>query len=199
MAEENLDALVKEQEELAKELANEQAEAKASQDEAAKQAKVDALAKEEARLQEAIRAAREEKRKKDMTFEEKFRTEQFEKAKTKFYSDYKYSDPEAQKKVLEVLTKVGSGSVDADNVYKDLEAAHLLLNKDKYINLEREVSRSEAAAAAYAADASGSGFSGAGDSQRQEQVDLSPDDVRAANWAHIPLEKYRELKSKGKL
>jgi hypothetical protein len=156
-----------------------------------------ALQKEEKRLREAILAYREEKRKQDLTFQEKFKKEQEDKAKTKFFADYEYKDPELQKRLLEVYAKIDDGSLDVDNIYKNFQKAHLLLHHEKYVEMEKKMKELEGGAQTFVSQQSSAAFSGTEAGITEEPVILTEEDEEAIRQFSIPREKYIELKKKG--
>jgi len=159
-----------------------------------------ALELELKRVQADIEKAKEERRQleqKDKSFQEKLREENLQAAKTKLFSQFEYK-PEDQQKLLDIFQKFDSGAVNSDLIYEDLLKAHAALNAKKYLELEQEVSRLRSEAAMYKQESSSSAFTGGFRSSTQE-VELNEDDIRAAQWAGIPVEKYKELKAKGLL
>lgn len=161
--------------------------------------RVAALKKEEERLKSAILSYREEKRKKDLTFQEQFRKEQQDKATAKFFQEYGYSEPEAQKKLLDAYKKIDDGSVDAENIYKNLEKSHLLVNSPQYIALEKKVKEMAGSAEEFLKQQSSSAFAEGGTAGEGGVVVLDAEDEEAVRKFHIPREKYIELKQKGLL
>ncbi len=162
----------------------------------------DALSKENERILNDIKAAREERRKlseKDKTFAEKFRDEQLEKAKQRFLKDFKYEDESAKEKLLETFKKLDGGSVDADNIYQDLVRTHLYLNPDKYIGIEKQMGAYKDAAFDNAAAQSSSGFNGGDANLNQGDIELTPDDIAAIQWAGMSTDTYKKLKAEGKI
>lgn len=84
-----------------------------------------------------------------------FRTEQISKAKVKFFEEYKIPADEQAKYDTE-FTKLDSGKVDSDLIYKDLERTHVSLNSDTYIEAERKQRNLNKGAESYTAGAAGS-------------------------------------------
>lgn len=163
------------------------------------EAKKSALEKEEQRLKAAILALREEKRKSDATFQEKFKKEQLNKAQEKFFQDFGYTEAEAQNKLLEVYQKIDDGSVDAENIYRNLEKAHVLLNASSYIALEKKAKELSGSAEEFLKQQSSSAFPSGGEMESGKTVVLDAEDEEAIRKFHIPRERYIELKAKGKI
>jgi len=161
--------------------------------------KKSALEKELERITADLAAKREERRQKDLTFQERFEEEQRAKATKKFFADFGYSDPESQKKVLEVFERIKSGSVDADLIYGDLIKSHLILNPEKYIQLEQKIKQLSGNVDEFLKSASGSAFSGLGKETREEEVELTAEDREAIRITGIPEAAYRDLKRRGKI
>ena len=160
----------------------------------------EALAKELQRVQKDISEAKEERRQvdvKDQTFQEKLRGENLESAKNKFFSQFEYK-PEEKVKFLEAFKSFDSQVVSSDLIYNDLLRTRVAMDPNKYIKLEGELQSLREKAAEFNQDNSSSGFSG-GDRTNSQTVELTEDEIRAANWAHIPLERYKEMKVKGLL
>jgi myosin heavy subunit len=160
-----------------------------------------ASSKELERVQVLIGEAKEQKREamaKDKTFQEQFKNEQFEKAKSRFFLEYDYTDEKSKTKVLEVFNKLNSQSVDSDNIFNDLIGAHLLLNRDKYTKLEGVVKKMSGSADKFIEAQSSSGFEAAGGIPNIG-IELTEDEIRTAQWAGLAPEYYKELKQKGKV
>src|ERR1035437_4182499 len=85
---------------------------------------------------ERIDASKQEKEK---TVFDRFSSEQLEKAKTRFFSDprFTFKDEPTKAKVLEEFAKVSSGSVDSEFIFNDLKRAYSLVNSDELL-AERE-------------------------------------------------------------
>ena len=163
------------------------------------EAKKVALEKEHERILKAIDADRIQKNSSDKSFAEKLRQENLAKARQKFIVEHGYQDkPDALKSLDETFKKFDSGSMTAENIEDDFFAAHIKLNTSKYKEMENTVQTLKKQADEYTKSASGSAFDGAG-SPPIEEVQLTPEDLQAARWANIPLEKFRELKAKGKI
>lgn len=152
------------------------------------------------RVQGDIAKAKEERRLnevKDKTFQEKLRSENLEAAKVKFFSKFKYT-PEEQEKFLESFKSFDSQAINADLIYNDFLKTRVAMEPQKYIELEEEVNNFRKQAEQFDREGSSSGFPG-GNQPNSQTVELTEDDIRAANWANISLEKYKELKAKGRL
>jgi hypothetical protein len=162
------------------------------------QSRRDALRQEYDRLLTDVTRMREEKRKKDETFQERFRREQLEKAQERFFKEFGYEDYKLKDELMANFEKYDSGSLDSENIYRDLKRAHVAMNPDKYIEIENRVKRSQEAAKAAMADASGSAFA-QGSLPEGDFTDLDADDIQAIRWSGMPVEKYRELKRAGKI
>ena len=141
---------------------------------------------------------REEKRKKDETFQERFRREQLTKAQERFFKEFGYEDFKLKDELLANFQKYDSGSLDAENIYRDLKRSHVAMNPDKYIEIENRVKKSQEAATLASADASNSGFA-PGSLPDGDFTDLDSEDIQAIRWSGMAIDKYRELKRSGKL
>lgn len=178
------------------EIARLEAEGKAKTVE--EQARRDALKLEHERILGELTKTREEKRQKDETFEAKFRREQIEKAQQRFFKEFGYEDFKLKDELMANFQKYDSGSLDAENIYRDLKRSHVAMNPDKYIDIENRVKQSQEAANQANADASASGFA-AGGLPEGDFTDLDADDIQAIRWSGMNVEKYRALKKAGKL
>jgi len=69
-----------------------------------------------------------------------FRSEQVEKAKERLFSTVKLSEEE-KKLVLENFSKLDSGKMDADFIYKDLVSAVAASNPDNYLTMSQDRER----------------------------------------------------------
>lgn len=186
------DALVKE----AAELETKVTESRAAAEEMAK--KNEALAQEQKRVMELIEAARKDKNNVSQ-FESRLREENLQKAKQKFIKDYGYEGNVEKIKTLEdAFQRVDSQSLTDERIYDDFLTAHVRLNRDTYLNLERETKERQEQAERLKVDQSSSATLGLQPSNI-ESVSLTDDDIKVANWAHIPLDKMKELKAKGKI
>jgi DNA repair exonuclease SbcCD ATPase subunit len=158
-----------------------------------------ALDAELARVQGDIVKAKEERRQKDSSFQDKVRNENLETAKQKFLAEFKYEKPEDQAKFLEAFKAYDTGAVSPDLIYKDMVKAHVASNPERYIELERTAERLRASGVDFTVSSAGSAFQGSGQLPPNDSAGLSTDDIRAAQWANIPFETYRRLKAEGKL
>jgi hypothetical protein len=152
------------------------------------------------RVQDDIIKAKEERRQidvKDKSFQEKLRAENLEAAKAKFFSQFEYK-PEEQAKFLEAFKSFDSQAVNVDLIYNDLLRTRVAMDPHKYIKLEEELKNLRAQAELFNKEGSSSGFPGGGQ-PGGSSIELTEDEIRAANWSHIPLERYKELKAKGRL
>jgi len=152
------------------------------------------------RVQKDISDAKEERRKvdvKDQTFQEKLRGENLESAQTKFFSQFEYK-PEERVKFLEAFKSFDSQVVSSDLIFNDLLRTRVSMDPNKYIKLEEELQNLRKRAAEFNQDNSSSGFPG-GDRSNSQTTELTEDEIRAANWAKIPIERYKEMKAKGLL
>lgn len=155
-----------------------------------------ALSKEEERLKTEIEKAREERRQKDVSFQDRLRTENLEAAKNKFFQQFEYSEEE-KAKFDEGFKGFDSGSVNADLIYKDMLKLHVAKNPEKYIEMENRISRLTKEGQIQAADISSSGFEGSSAAPSGGEDGLTKDELLAAQWAGVTPERYKELKSKG--
>lgn len=80
-----------------------------------------------------------------------FRSEQVEKARQKLFSSVKLSD-EDKIAFEDRFKQLDSGKLDSDLIYKDMLAAVVATNPDKFIGLAQEREKSEAEAARIAAE-----------------------------------------------
>ena len=164
--------------------------------------KKSALQKELDRVVGDITAKREERRaleSKDKSFVERLRNENLEKAKTKLVEKYGYKDkPEALKSLEDTFLKLDTQAVSEDKIYQDLVKSHLFINSDRYLKLEEDMDALKKGGADFLADMSSSANIGNQPSPN-ESVELDEADLKAAKWAGVPLEKYRELKKQGRI
>lgn len=116
---------------------------------------------EQARLvgiRQAI-AANEDKGKKKVEDFDRFKTDQIEIAKSKFFADPNFQLDEANKtKLLEEYSKNNSGSVDASLIFNDLKKTYASIFADDLLKAKLKLSDMEKNAAAYnagSANASG--------------------------------------------
>lgn len=160
--------------------------------------KKSALDQELARVQADIVKQKEERRQidvKDTTFQEKLRGENLEAAKVKFFNQFTYK-PEDQSKFIEAFKSFDTQAVNADLIYNDLLKTRVALDPSKYIKLEEETVYLRHQAEEFNKGGSSSGFPDSGMPSGSSN-ELNEDEIRAANWAHIAPEKYKELKAKG--
>lgn len=147
------------------------------------------------RVQADLARAREERRTKDISFQEKLRNENIEAAKAKFFSKFEYK-PEDQAKFLEQFGKFDSQAVNVDLIYKDMIKAHVASNPEKYVEYEEKIKTFSKNSDEFNSGASSSAFAGAGFEARTEIEGLDQNDILAAQRAGITIEKYREYKAK---
>jgi len=173
--------------------------------EAAKQVKSDQLSgmdKELERVQKAITDAKEERRKQDegnKSVQQRLRNENLEVAKDKFFVETGVK-PEDQAKFLEEFHKFDSGAINSDLIIRDMKKTFASLHADELLELQQKVIKLSEGSDEFKAALSSSGFSGAGrEGPSGEKGGLDADDMQAAQWAGIPLEKYRELKKQGRV
>jgi len=178
------------------ELARIDAEGKAKTVE--EQSRRDALKQEYERLLGDVTKMRETKRIKDETFQEKFRREQLDKAKDRFFKEFGYEDFKLKDELMANFEKYDSGSLDAENIYRDLKRSHVAMNPDKYIDIENRVRKAQEAAKLENVSASDSAFA-QGSLPDGDFTDLDAEDIQAIRWSGMAVEKYRELKRSGKL
>lgn len=123
-------------------------------------------------LQKAVKAVSEKAEEKESVVLTQFKTDQFEKAKARFFSDPMFTvDEPAKAKILEEYSKIGSGSIDADLVFNDLKRCYALVNSDSLINTKQKAAQMEKDAAAF--NASGAGFNGAGPGGSDDKTEYS--------------------------
>ena len=178
------------------ELARIDAEGKAKTVE--EQSRRDALKQEYERLLGDVTKMRETKRIKDETFQEKFRREQLDKAKDRFFKEFGYEDYKLKDELMANFEKYDSGSLDAENIFRDLKRSHVAMNPDKYIDIENRVKKAQEAAKFENASASDSAFA-QGSLPDGDFTDLDQEDIQTIRWSGMNVEKYRELKRSGKL
>ena len=159
--------------------------------------KKDGLTTELERVQTDITKAKEDRRQKDTSFQDKLRGENLTIAKEKFFGEFKYTDEERTRLEAE-FPKYDSNSVSADLIYKDMLKAHVARDPQKYVELERNVNRLTAESEEFKARISGSGFM-TGGLPATDSMGLSKEDIQAAQWAGIPLQEYARLKKEGKI
>jgi hypothetical protein len=201
MADEIKTQLVKLEEE-EKELAQKQSELEKVKVETADyEQKKEALTKELDRVQTLINKAREEKRAvevKDISFQEKFKLEQFQKARERIVKDLNLTDEAKQKSLFEEYNRIKSDAIDADIIYKDLEKAYVSLNAPELLEAKRTLEARIASGADYNANASSAAAAGAG-APSTEDVRLDEGDVFAMKYSGIPREAYKDMKKRGLL
>lgn len=151
------------------------------------------------RVQTEITSAKEERRSKDASFQEKLRSENLEKAKSEFFTQFKYEKPEEQAQFLEEFKKYDSQAVNPESILKDMVRAHVASNPAKYVELERTLARLRESGVDVTAASAGSAFTGSSTPPPNQTAGLSEDDIRAAQWANIPLDTYKRLKQEGKI
>lgn len=162
------------------------------------QSRRDALKQEYERLLTDVTRMREQKRQKDETFQERFRREQLSKAQERFFKEFGYEDFKLKDELMANFEKYDSGSLDSENIYRDLKRSHVSMNPDKYIDIENRVKKAQEAAKLVNAEASDSGFA-AGSLPEGDFTDLDSEDIQAIRWSGMNVDKYRELKRAGKL
>jgi uncharacterized protein (DUF3084 family) len=145
------------------------------------------------------RKQKEEAKQKDVSFQEKFKEEQKQKALLKFFEEFKYESEDSKKILLSTYQKIDSGSVDSENIYRDLVKSHLIANSDKYIGLEKKINQISGSAEEFLKSSASSGFSGSASGIREDSVDMTRDDVEAAKFSGLPIETYMDLKKRGKI
>ena len=93
----------------------------------------------------------EKKKTEEKNIFEKFQTEQFEKAKARFFSDsrFTFKDEPTKQKVVEEFAKINSGSVDSENIFNDLKKAYALVNSDELLNQREKLVQFEKGAIDY--------------------------------------------------
>jgi hypothetical protein len=84
-----------------------------------------------------------------------FRQEQISKAKARFFTEYGIA-PENQAQYDTEFTKLDSGKMDPDLIFKDLERTHVALNSDTYLESERKQREMQRNAETYNAGGAGS-------------------------------------------
>lgn len=161
-----------------------------------------ALDSELNRVQTDIAAKKEERRKvevKDQSFADKMRTENLEAAKARIVSEFKL-EPDAQAKLAEEFRKHDSGSVNSDLLYRDFRKAYAAMNAEALLETQQRVARLSEGSAEFKAALSTSGFPGANAGPIGGGADgLTNEDIQAAQWAGMPLERYKQLKAEGKV
>lgn len=157
--------------------------------------KKEALNSELKRVQADIAAAKEERRAKESSFQEKLRNENLDVAKAKFFSKFDYKQ-EDQAKFLEIFKTFDSQAVSPDLIYRDMMKAHVASNPEKYVEFEEKIKHFSKNADEFAAASSSSAFAGGGFEAKTELEGLDQNDILAAQRAGISIEKYREYKIK---
>lgn len=156
-----------------------------------------ALDAELLRVQTDITSAKEERRQKDSSFQEKLHKENLETALMKYFNDFKVK-PEEQAKFRKDFEGV-SQAVTPELIFKDILKAHVASNPEHFVELERTVERLKESGVDITEASAGSAFAGSGSLPPNETAGLSEDDLRAARWANIPAETYKRLKAEGKI
>jgi DNA repair exonuclease SbcCD ATPase subunit len=159
----------------------------------------EALEKELQRVKSLLEETRKQKRQENETFQEKFYKEQLEKAKQRFFEKFKYTDPQAKDELLRVFERIKSDAIDADLIYNELLKAHLVINADKYVQLEEKISQLSGGAEEFIKNQSSMAFKGVSQSVLEEEIELTPEDYEAMKFAGIPESLYRRLKKEGKI
>ena len=166
---------------------------------AEEQSKKAALEQELSRVQKQIDESRESKRKEESSFTGQLRDENLEKAKQRIIKDMGYEGkPEAIKALEDTFAKLDSKAITEDKIYDDLLSAHAVLNRARYANIEKTMKEQQQEADRLK-EIMSSGVSLGNQPTPIESVTLSPEDIAAAKWAGIPIEKYKELRSRGKV
>ena len=159
-----------------------------------------ALDAEVARVQKEIVDAKELRRNGEMSFQEKLQTENLESAAKKVFEELGIDKPEDQAQFLESFKKTKPDAITVDSLSKAMRTKYAAEHADELIASRNREKELESGAADFSADASSSGAMGARLAAPTAGNDsLDADDIAAARWAGIPLEKYKELKKKGLL
>ena len=161
--------------------------------------KKEALSKELNRIMTLINKARDEKRTEEVSFVGKLRQENLQKIKDRFIKEVGLEGKaDAIKALEESFSRIDSNSVTEDKIYSDFKKAYVSLDPDKFITFEKKNKELESMAEEMKANMSNSADAGS-QPISSESIELTKEDITAANWAGIPLEEYRKLKAKGKV
>lgn len=150
------------------------------------------LSDEARRAQEALDSYNSQK-----TEISQFRSEQLQKAKDKFKADFKLSDDEFAK-VEAQFTRIDSGKIDQDLIYKDLRGSYAFLNSEELVKAkELKTSMERNASGAVSSEAGGSSVAPSNDSDSDSKV--SPEAKALAKQAGISEESAeRQIKEGNK-
>lgn len=149
------------------------------------------------RVQADITKAKEERRQKETSFSDQLRGENTEAALKRYFDEYKIT-PEDQVKFREDF-KGKSEAVTPDLIFKDILKARVSSNPEHYAELERQIESLKASGVDVTVSSASSVFVGSGTLPKDNTAGLDNDDIRAAQWANIPLETYKRLKAEGKI
>ncbi len=123
-----------------------------------------------------------------------FRQEQVDKARDKFFSEYKIP-VEKQAEYLEKFKALDSGKVDSDLIYQDFVGVYAFLNKDALLDAEKQRIEAERVAAEEAAKAAGNdGGSGGGGGETPK---FSETTQKLSKDAGIPVEAADKIVKEG--
>lgn len=158
--------------------------------------------KELERVQKAITDAKESRRQQeegDKSVSVRIRNENLEVAKEKFFAETGVK-PEDQAKFLEEFKTFDSGAINSDLIVRDMKKTFASLHVDELLEMQKKVNELSANSDEFKAAMSSSGFQGAGrEGPAGGGEGMTPEDLQAAQWAGIPIEKYKELKKQGRV
>jgi hypothetical protein len=154
-----------------------------------------ALDAELQRVQADIAAAKESRRKEDESFQTKLQKENLQTAASKVFNDVGIK-PEDQAKFLEGFKPE---AVSVDGIATELRKKYASEHADDLIQRKVITDRLAAGSEDFARQMSSAGFSGAGFAEHNDGQGLDEDDIAAAKFSGMSVERYRELRNKGKL
>jgi hypothetical protein len=166
---------------------------------AEEQSKKAALEQELSRVQKQIDESRENKRKEETTFSSQLRNENLDKIRQRVIKEFGYEgNADAIKALEETFKRFDTKAITEDKIYDDYLSAHVVLNKSKLLETAKTLKTQQEEAEKFKAEMSG-GVGAGNQPPEGGSVTLTPEDMWAIKWSGIPVEKYKELKSKGKL
>lgn len=123
-----------------------------------------------------------------------FRQEQVDKARDKFFTEYKIP-AEKQNEYLEKFKALDSGKVDSDLIYQDFVGVYAFLNKDTLLDAEKQRIESQRIADEEAARGAGNGGGSGGGGD--ESPKFSESTQKLAKDAGIPVEAADKIAKEG--
>jgi hypothetical protein len=154
-----------------------------------------ALDAELARVQADIATAKASRRTEDESFQTKLQRENLQAASSRVFTDLGIK-PEDQAKFLEGFK---TDAVSVDGIAKELRTKFGAEHADELIQAKIVMDRLAAGSEDIKREMSSAGFAGAGFAEHKDDQGLDSEDIAAAKFSNMSVERYRELKSKGKL